>query len=288
MAKPWIKVCAYGVPGTGKTSFGVSAPKPLILLSEHQALINVRDAATRLGRPMPVVLAMDSLEDYRDVIRAFGGPRDRPFRVASRDGSVAYEGEWPESVVLDSITDACELVEAEIRRESPPEKAKDGLERWTERHWAALRDRSEKLIRAFRDVPAHVVYLALSDDRTVGEGDEQQRVVQPALPMRALPAQLAAAVNVVGITSRKFADRGEDGQRVIEYEIRTVGPQHYMLKPYRPLRDIEVPDFSSWVERLRAASMPGDDLSQAQSAPEPSKPKRRKGEPITETLEPAE
>lgn len=248
----WVKAAIYGPPGTGKSDFGTSAPKPLILLSERQGIRTVRAAAARRGLPMPVVLAVESLQDLRDVLRALHGPRDKAFRVMSGT-EVAYEGEWPESVVLDSLTDACELVEAEIRKESPPEKAKDGLERWTERHWAALRDRCERLIRSFRDVPAHVVFLALQDDRTVGEGEEAARVVQPLLPMRALPSVLSAAVNVVGVTSRAIRDRGEDGQRQIAYEIRTVGPSHYMLKPYRPLRDLEEPDFAAWVERIHGA-----------------------------------
>lgn len=251
----WVKAAVYGPPGTGKSDFGTSAPRPLILLSERQGIRTIRSAAARRGLPMPIVLAVETLQDLRDVLRALHGPRDRPFRVLSGT-EVAYEGEWPESVVIDSLTDVCELVEAEIRKESPPEKAKDGLEKWTERHWAALRDRCEKLIRAFRDVPAHVVFLCLQDDRMVGEGEEAARQVQPALPMRALPSVLSAAVNVVGVTSRAIRDRGEDGQRQIAYEVRTVGPSHYLLKPYRPLRDLEEPDFSSWVARIQSAEQP--------------------------------
>lgn len=253
----FVKAAIYGPPGTGKTDFGVSAPKPLILLSERQGLATVRSASVRRGVPVPPTFWMESLEDYRDVVRALHGPKTSPFRVTRKgkggEVEVAYEGAWPETVVLDSLTDACELVEAEVRREAPPEKAKDGLERWTERHWAALRDRSEKLIRAFRDAPVHVLFLALQDDRTIGEGDEASRVVQPALPMRALPSFLASCVNVVGITSRKIEDRGDDGQRRVVYEVRTVAASHYMLKPYRPLRDLEEPDFASWVSRVREA-----------------------------------
>lgn len=253
----FVKAAIYGPPGTGKTDFGVSAPKPLILLSERQGLATVRSASVRRGVPVPPTFYMETLEDYRDVLRALHGPKTQPFRITrktkSGDPEIVFEGEWPETVVLDSLTDACELVENEVRKEAPPEKAKDGLERWTERHWAALRDRSEKLIRAFRDTPVHVLFLALQDDRTVGEGDEASRVVQPALPMRALPSFLASCVNVVGITSRRIEDRGDDGQRRVVYEVRTIAASHYMLKPYRPLRDLEEPDFASWVSRVREA-----------------------------------
>lgn len=253
----WLKAAVYGAPGTGKTDFAVSAPKPLILLSERQGLATVRSAAVRRGVPVPPVLFMEELRDYRDVLRALHGAKDQPFRVVQRmenggEPVVVFEGDWPETVVIDSITDACELVEAEVRREAPPEKAKDGLEKWTERHWAAFRDRCEKLIRSFRNVPTHVLFLALQDDRVVGEGEEANRIINPMLPMRALPGFLCSCVNVVGITSRRIEDRGEDNQRRIVHEIRTIAPSHYMLKPFRPLRDIEEPDFTSWVDRVRA------------------------------------
>jgi hypothetical protein len=269
----WLKAAVYGAPGTGKTDFAVSAPKPLILLSERQGLATVRSAAVRRGVPVPPVMFMEDLRDYRDVLRALHGAKDKPFRVMQKlDGSepvAVYEGEWPETVVIDSITDACEIVEAEVRREAPPEKAKDGLEKWTERHWATFRDRCEKLIRSFRNVPTHVLFLALQDDRVVGEGDEANRIINPMLPMRALPGFLCSCVNVVGITSRRIEDRDEDGQRRIVHEIRTIAPSHYMLKPFRPLRDIEEPDFTSWVERVRAVHAQTDTSRRAAASEKP-------------------
>lgn len=282
-SEAFLKAAIYGPPGTGKTDFSVSAPRPLILLSERQGMATVRAAAKRRGVPMPAVLYMERLEDYRDVLRALHGPRDAAFRVTSKgangERATVYEGAWPETVVLDSLSDACELVEAEIRNEAPPEKAKDGLEKWTERHWSALRDRCEKLIRAFRDAPLHVLFLALQDDRMVGEGEEASRQVNPALPMRALPGVLCASVNVVGITSRRIDDRGEDGQRNIVHEVRTVAPGHYMVKPFRPLRDVETPDFSSWVERVRASH--ASDAHPTQTTE--SRPRRRAAQATTTT-----
>lgn len=265
-AEVHVKACVYGQPGTGKTTFGVSAPSPLILLSERQGLANVRAAAKRTKRPVPPTLYMEKLSDYRRVLRAImaGAPTREVLRVTDDKGAVEYEGPFPETLVIDSITDACSLVREEIVAEAPPEKAKDGLEKWSERHWAALRDRSEKLIRAFRNAPCNVLFLALLDDRTTGEGEQQERSVGPLFPMRALPGFLSSCVSVVGITTREIkSTRGDDAQREIVYGIRTTGPSYYMLKPFRPLKDEEVPDFASWVERIRAAGAAGEKIADA-------------------------
>jgi hypothetical protein len=165
---------------------------------------------------------------------------------------------WPLTVVLDSVTDACELVSEEIRTQSPPKVGKDGLPVDSERYWNVLKDRACKLIRAFRDLPMNVLYLCLLDDRTTGEDDNKVRWVGPQMPMRALPGAIQAAVNVVGVTFRK---RVKDGT---EYGIRTTGPDFMQLKPFPPLRDSEVTDFSSWCARINGV----DDGSKPTAPPE--------------------
>lgn len=249
----FLKALVYGQPGTGKTNFGVSAPKPLILLSEHQAVPHVRSAAKRMGRPAPMVLAMETLSDYRHVLVALRGDKAQPFVVrggGAEGNDVTFTSKtWPETVVLDSLTDACELVTAEIRRESPPKIGKDGLPVDSERYWNVLGDRCANLIRRFRDAPMNVLFLCLLDDRLTGEGDAQVRSIGPSLPMRKLPNAVQAAVNVVGVTYRKRGDT-KDGVTPSVYGIRTTGPDYMALKPFPPLRDQEVTDFTSWCKRI--------------------------------------
>lgn len=255
-----LKALIYSKPGGGKTSFGVSAPKPLILLSERQGFTHIEQAAERLGRQPVGVLYMEHISDYRNVARELTAAtlnpslRSGPFRIRDEDGEVLFESaEWPESIVIDSLTDACRLVEGRIDEESPPKLGRDGLPTKPERFWQVLKDRCEKLVRSFRDVDFHVIFLCLEDDKMNGEGEEAERSVRPSLPMRALPDFVCAAVNVVGIAHRRIRtdQRVEGGDVLIEYVIRTVGPSWYTLKPYRPLRDVEVPDFSAWVEAVR-------------------------------------
>jgi len=277
-----VKALIYGKPGTGKTTLGVTAPAPLILLSERQALTHVRHAVARSGQAGAQVIYMETLEDYRNVLRTLmmgthnPALRSGPFVVRDAHGVVLYEHPtWPQSIVLDSLTDACRLVDDEIQLQAPPKKGKDGLDVQAERYWQALGDRCERLIRAFRDVDFHVLYLCLEDDKMIGEGDQAERQVGPSLPMRKLASTVAAAVNVVGIMARSIV-HGQGVEADVRFGVRTVGPQHCLLKPYRPLADLEIPDFTSWVTRINAAITEGDHAPAAQP-----KPRRKPG--ATET-----
>ncbi len=279
----FLKAAVYGPPGTGKTTFGVSAPRPLILLSEMQAIQNIKRAARMHGVAQPATLAMESLGDYRAVIRAFRGDRTKPFIVRSSDATQAVLielAEWPQTVVIDSLTDVCKLVADEIREESPPKIGSDGLPVDSERYWNVLFDRCEKFIRGFRDVPAHVVFLSLLDERPADAEKGVSAWTGPSFPMRKLPNVLMAAVNVVGITYRKqvpiidpSAKPNAKPKTVMEYGIATAGADHFQVKPFPPLRKNEVTDFSSWVKRVNGV----DD----QSTPPP--PMEGPAEPITQT-----
>lgn len=259
-----LKALVYGKSGTGKTTFGVSAPRPLILLSEGQAVPNIRAAAKRHGTEAEV-LFMESLDDYRNVIRALNGDPAKPFVVVdSIHGELLRMDPWPESVVIDSLTDACELVSKEIREQSPPRAGKDGLPVDSERYWNVFSDRAQKLIRAFRDAPLNVLFLCLLDDRELGKDDAKVRWVGPQLAMRKLPAAVMAAVNVVGVTYRKRATKPDPVTKELPmiYGIQTTGATFMELKPFPPLRDNEVTDFKSWCQRVNG-------IDDGSIAPEP-------------------
>lgn len=265
----YLKVAVYGKPGTGKTSFGTSAPNPLILLSERQGMLHVRQAAQRLGVAVPPVLFCEHLSDYRDVLRAFWGDRTKPFQVwhvweegGEKKRRLGFElPTWPETIVLDQLTDVCRLVTDEIREQSPPKIGADGLPVDSQRYWNVFEDRAKRLILSYRDAPAHVVFLCQVDDREVGEEGDRRRSVTPDLSMRRLPGILCGSVNVVGYSYRRERRTAQDRQAELVYGIMTVGPEYMMLKPLRPLRDTEIPNFSYWVKRVNGS------LSQEVPAP---------------------
>lgn len=241
----WVKATIYGQSGTGKTSLAVTAPKPLVLLSERQGLIHLREAAVRAGIECPPALFMESIEDYRAVFRAANGDKTKPFTVVA-DDQVAYQGPWPETLVIDSLTDACRLIVSDIRVAAPPKLGKDGLPVDSDRFWNVLGDKCQNIILSFRNVPMHTLFLALADDRMVGE-DSPVRSVTPDLPMRKLSAFLASACNVVGYSYR-YEQSSSDGKAARKFALLFSGPEWYLLKSCGALRAREHASFQRIID----------------------------------------
>ena len=270
----YVKATLYGRSGAGKTTLGCTAPRPLILLSERQGYRSVKDAARRLGIPLPPTIWIQSLSDLMHVLRALQTDHDTPiatalrrvFRDAKDEAGQPVDVEAmiaglpylkPDSVIQDSVTEMFSLISDDIERIAGKKVGRDGLEAKPERYWGVLRDRSEAMIRAFRDLPYHVFFLALMKDATIGEGEEQTRVVEPAAPMKALPGALAAAVNLVGLVSvaqEPVKVTGPDGESQVAYEyrrwVRFAGPQWMLLKSMEPLGTNEPPDIAAWLDRI--------------------------------------
>ncbi len=262
---PFFKFTIFGESGTGKTTLGTTAPKPLFLLSERQGLNSIKEACQKADKPIPPVLFMESMNDYRNVLRALHGDKEKPFKVLYPVGpkeedrfEIAYEGDWPETIVIDSITDALNKLMNELLKEAPPPMQSDGLREMQMRHWGALRSRCERLIRLFRDVPTHVVYLALRESREANEKSEP--FTGPDLPMKALPGALMGCVNVSGMTRRdlvpKFDDEGhpmvKNGKalREFRFSVQTRGPNHMAVKAPLALDSKETPNISDWIDKL--------------------------------------
>ncbi len=241
-------ICGPG--GVGKTTMGCSAPKPLIVLSERQGMPSIRLAAKRLGCPVPPVALVEDADDYRAVLKALRGPKDMPFRLIS-GGEVVMElavEDWPETVVIDSLTDACDVLVAEIRKKSPQKPGRDGLPVDAQRFWGVLIDRATGIIKGFRDLPMHVVFLCLVSDKTKEDKDGRilERIVQPKLATKDMANSLCAAVNVLG-----YAYKTLDGQKNVVHGFMTQGPEGMMTKPCEPLRSREVPNVANMIARLQ-------------------------------------
>lgn len=263
----YVKACVYGPSGTGKTTLGVTAPKPLILLSETQGQLHIKQAAQRMGIAEPEILQMETLDDYRCVLRALHGDKSKPFKVTDIEGNTMVEGDWPETAVIDSLTDAARLIVKEIRTISPPKAGKDGLPVDAQRFWNTLQDRLQNLILAFRNAPVHVLFLALADDRMVGPDDQQVRSVTPDLPMRKMANFLAGACNVMGYSYR--AEKRTGNQVQTGFGVLFSAGEAFLLKQCAPLRPVERADFRAFIEAILNGVNPTGDVVPTQEHMQP-------------------
>lgn len=287
-----VRLLVYGPTGTGKTTLGVTAPKPLILLTEEQGMFHIREAAARAEVPTPPVLRPDSLADVGAVYKALKRARKGERFTIPGDGEPLVDlPEPPETIVVDSLTGLSQMVMAEIEKVSPPETGKDGLPERSFRHWGAAGDRLQNLILSFRDLPYHVLFLALPKEGEEGEGTSRMRTSQPDVGMRKLGSFAAAAVNAVGYSYRREVVEG--GKVRSQFACMFSAPEGIMSKRCAPLRERERMDASVWIKAMLTAVAPSGSLPQpsaeslavdqaeaekAESQPEPAKRQRRRKE----------
>lgn len=244
----WLKVLITGSTGTGKTWFGASAPNALILLSEYQGKASIDSyLATHPDRKRPAIMLMQHAEDFRDVLRALHKPKTGPFQVKSgkSDEIVMELEQWPQTIVLDSLTDALDLVRQDLWGRSKIPNNEYNLPDETFSHRRALLDQCAKFIRAFRDLPFHVVFLSLLEERDIYRNRKHIGMRQsPLVPHKDLAGVIASSVNVCGLSYRTT------GQKGTEYGVLTEGVEGQPTKRMAPIRQTEVPDFSLWVNMV--------------------------------------
>lgn len=257
-----VNVLITGDSGTGKTSFASSAPKSLYLAFERQAeiVVRARQRETGVGSTLGILFP-ECAEDIRAVVRAFHGPRDERFIIIDKQtGEVVFESDdWPITLVVDSVTDAVTLIRDEIDKRVKLELASDGFPDRNMRRRGAYREESERMFRAVRDLPVHVLWLAILDEGVSEATDgSQHRYAGPRLLAKTHRPALMQTTNIAGVTRRRLhpPERDDEGtitrEAWIEYVIQLVGPGYLPMKEFRPLENVEVPDFSSWLERIMA------------------------------------
>jgi hypothetical protein len=164
------KILLYGPSGAGKTSFGAGMPRPLIGLTEKQAVPSIK----RIN-PKASVFVIESFQDLIDFVALAASPNI---------------GKRFDSVVLDSLTDAQRMIKEHFT--SRQEKRQDVTDLDT---WGVILDKTASLMRTIRDAHAHVVVITLdAEEKVEGMG----MVHRPAVLGKKLPNELAQFVQAVG------------------------------------------------------------------------------------------
>jgi phage nucleotide-binding protein len=206
-----IKSLVYGSSGVGKTTLGTTAPKPLFISAES-GLLSVADKAVNY-------VEIKSLQDLRDVYALL------------QKGEHGYE-----SIVIDSLTEIQSFIINKITQgKRMPQKSE----------WSDFGFEMNKILRLFRDLPYHVIFLALETEKD----DEDDR-------SRYMP-DLYGKVRTAGCAYMDFVGRmavfniQEGDAKVAKRAISFTATDRWIAKDRSgKLPNIVAPDFKAILEAI--------------------------------------
>lgn len=295
---PKIKALVYGAGGTGKTWLGATSPDPVILLLEQHGYESIVQSARLRGVEPPPVFWIRSVAALAEAIKILGTNTSDPIAALVRSSNVvpdltqeernaaiaALPYVVPGTVVLDSLSEASDLIEADLDASLGERLDKDGLPFRPVSAWGVVMDRVLGLVRKMRDLPYHVLMLALVSEREIGEGLDKVVTVGPLVATAKLSHQIVPLVNLAGIM-RSTMRPAEGGGVEIVRAVQFIAPSSVVTKTMHGLAEYEAPSFGAWIARVRGEvdSTPlarthvptvnpdsGDDASAVASAPKRS------------------
>lgn len=159
---PTLNMLVYGEPGVGKTTFGATAPRPLIIDAEA-GILSIRD------KDLDIV-QIRNFEDMRSLFKELKKP----------EVSAKYD-----TLVIDSITEIMKKIVDEVR---------GSKERPTLQDWGTIISKTEIMLRTLRDMPKNVIITALVAE----EKDDNKIVKRPSVNGKSLPEMMCSFMDVVG------------------------------------------------------------------------------------------
>tara|TARA_R110000824_G_scaffold380336_3_gene572711 strand:+ start:315 stop:1175 length:861 start_codon:yes stop_codon:yes gene_type:complete len=211
------KILIYGQSGSGKSWLGVTAPSPLVLLTEKNGFASIAHS-----NPEAKVIECDKIEDIYAAIRAI------------KSGEISEF----ETLVIDSLTNAQTMIKSRILSRS-------GKKRLQIQDWGDLAGETLSLIETLRSLDCHVVCIALRDDELVSESG--RRYTYPLFEGKKTKNNISQFFNVIGYLSRETGDKG------ISRTLLFDGDESILCKPCFPLpAHVPNPDLSQIIKSMTA------------------------------------
>jgi hypothetical protein len=208
--KPFLKVALTGHSGAGKTDWAARSPRPLILLTEAQAMSSIV-----VANPDAVVVTIDRWDDFREAFAAI--KLGKPVTI-SVDGieqpalevTIAGQTVVVQTLVLDTMTDLQRLAFARMLKADGP----DGMDRLDfdtasnnlsiDKH-GILVSAAEELWRQQRAIPLNTIFLFMARDIQDDTGVKQ---TLPMLTGKSLPYSMGQYFNASGLAQVRRTDGG--------------------------------------------------------------------------------
>lgn len=221
----YVNVLIYGESGVGKTTFAATAPRPILWLEAEGGTNSIAD-------PEGIdIVRMGGLESYREVLAYLHTNPDK------------YK-----TVVIDSLSEVQAAVLKDImrgvKRDDPTRD--EFAPQFGE--WGKLTGVMREIVRAYRDLPANVIFTALTREDTdaVTARTKVRPKLSPALA-EDVPAFVDACLYLYAATPKKGeagaegVDTDEDGVTIVRNAL--LKPTGKYIAKVRAPKGQEVPDF---------------------------------------------
>jgi len=197
----YLNMLVYGKPKKGKTTFGASGPKPVLI-------VDCNEVGTLSVRRFPKVEVF-RLEEWKDIDLVFW---------------FLHKGEHEfKTVVIDTVTSLAQLcmkfvLGDEVSRDPTKDPAMA-----SKREWGKVAQLMGTEILKFRNLPMHTVFLA-QERRGFTEDDEEAPEVMPAVSP-SVQNQLTPAVDIIGrifvkeVVTKGKGDEEPKGKGVMEHRM---------------------------------------------------------------------
>jgi hypothetical protein len=208
--KPFLKVAVTGHSGAGKTDWAARSPRPLILLTEIQAMPSIV-----VANPDALVIPIQRWDEFREAFDAVKQGRPTTITVNGEEQpalEVTIGGQTVaiQTLVLDTMTDLQRLAfNKMIKAEGP-----DGMDRLDfseannnlsiDKH-GVLISAAETIWQQQRAIPVNTVFLFMARDIQDDTGAKQ---TLPMLTGKSLPYSMGQYFNASGLAQVRRTDGG--------------------------------------------------------------------------------
>jgi len=203
----YLKLLVYGQNGKGKTRFGASAPKVLLIDCNEKGSLSIRHYPTQVFK----------VELWTDIDLAYW---------------LLHSGQHDfDTVVLDTITSLAQLcMKFVLGDESSRDPTKDP-NMPSKREWGKVGELMRTVILNFRNLPMNVVFLAQERRGFTDDDDEDAPEVFPEVSP-SVRTTLTSSVDIIGRVFIKEVVTKKGGKKVAEPSYRMlIGPsERYVTK----------------------------------------------------------
>ena len=163
--RPKLNILVYGEPGVGKTTFGTTAPNPILAdCEEGSNFLGIR------GLELDIV----KIKEWKDLAEFYALVKDSKY----------------ETVILDPANELLEKLIVDLKEDGGLKTRNGAL---TLQGWGIAKDRMKNMFRTFRDMEKNVIVVAHADEPK----DDERTIRRPRIQAN-LASDLSAMMDIVG------------------------------------------------------------------------------------------